>query len=169
MIPYRQFEFLSPFETERLQPISSAIAAMPCRGQRQGASATASPRRLIFIAQGLAASRTLAARDMRRRFVASMASQASASVGRSLTSARSPPQAGIVLRKRSADQECSWPSLSSSRFPPPRTRRRRSGVGIATTSRPQRMPRRSTKCWRKFPRWRSTSWQTITRRRTWPG
>lgn len=55
------------------------------------------------------------------------------------------------------------PNLLFSRFPPPGTRRRWSGAGIATTFPPPPMRRRSTNCWKRFPRWRSIYCRTITR------
>lgn len=54
-------------------PRSNSIAAIAWRGQRQGATNTASPRNVRGAAQGFAASQILAAREIRRRLVESIA------------------------------------------------------------------------------------------------
>jgi hypothetical protein len=68
--------------------MSSSIAAISCRGKRHGATKTQSPRQVKGAAQGFAASHTLAAREIRRRFTASIASLASSSVGLTFTSTK---------------------------------------------------------------------------------
>jgi hypothetical protein len=71
-----------------------------------------------------------------------------------------PARAGPCDASRQAtERRC--PDLSFSRFPQPGIRRRRSGADIATTFRPPPTRRRSTNCWKRFPRWRSIYCRTI--------
>jgi hypothetical protein len=69
-------------------PISSSMTAASWRGKRHGATKTASPRQVKGAAQGFEASQVLAAREMRRRLIASMADLASSSVGLTFTSTK---------------------------------------------------------------------------------
>ena len=65
-----------------------------------------------------------------------------------------------ALRGPTTEHQC--PDPSSSRSPQPGIRRHRSGAGIVTTYPPPPMRRRSTDCWKRFPRWRSICCRTTT-------